>query len=90
MPRHLRKISIGQAVKQGDTVLTIWCLTPKDPAALRRGEFPLCHHKSDVPVDALIQRYGAEASLSDVKGRCGVCGGTVIDVLASPKVLKSA
>ena len=82
MPRRPRKISLAQCVRQGDTTIDIWCVTP-DPKNPGYGGGPkVCGHRGEMPIADAITRWGKATSLSDLPLVCSVCGGREIDVRA--------
>lgn len=75
MARSPQKISLAQAVKQGDTTLIIYCAT-FDPNARSYGGGPrTCFHKREIHISEAVAMFGAQTSLSDLPVRCSVCGG---------------
>ena len=83
MDRSLRKISLAQCAKQGQVVLTIWCVT-HDPNSPGYGGGPkVCGHHSEIPMAEAFKLFGAETSLSDLRVKCTVCGGREYDARGS-------
>jgi len=76
--RPVRKITIAQAVRQGDTELEIWCVAPGKGANYGGGP-NVCGHHSEMHITRAIELFGGETSLSDLRVRCTVCGGREFD-----------
>lgn len=72
-PSH-RKISLAQCVRQGNSTVTIWCMSPVERVPYGGGA-NVCGHKRELPIDEAISLYGLETSLSDFRERCTVGGG---------------
>lgn len=73
-----RKISLAQCVRQGNSTVTIWCVSPGKRAPYGGGP-NVCGHKRELPIDEAIKLFGLETSLSDFRVRCTVCGGRAYD-----------
>lgn len=85
MATRPRKISLAQALRQGDTILEFWCVTPRTDRPAPYGGGPnVCGHHADFDIGEAIARFGAETRLSDIPGRCTACGGREIDIRARP------
>ena len=78
MSPRLRKISLAQCVRQGNSTVTIWCVSPGKHAPYGGGP-NVCGHKRELPIDDAIKLFGLETSLSDFRVRCTVCGGRAYD-----------
>lgn len=78
MIQSLRKISLAQCVKQGDSTVTIWCVSPGKLAPYGGGP-NVCGHKRELPIDEAIKLFGLETRLSDFRVRCTLCGGRSYD-----------
>lgn len=81
--RNVRKITIGQAVKQGDITLEIWCVGPGKCVPYSGGP-NVCGHRADMDINRAIELFGTERSLSDLPLRCSVCGSREVDTRAKP------
>ena len=78
MTQRPRKISLAQCVRQGNSTVTIWCVSPGERAPYGGGP-NVCAHKRELPIDEAIRLFGLETSLSDFRVRCTVCGGRAYD-----------
>ena len=78
MTPRARKISLAQCVRQGNSTVTIWCVSPGERAPYGGGP-NVCAHKRELPIDEAIRLFGLETSLSDFRVRCTVCGGRAYD-----------
>jgi len=78
MTLRSRKISLAQCVRQGNSTVTIWCVSPSERAPYGGGP-NVCGHKRELPIDEVIKLFGLETSLSDFRVRCTVCGGRAYD-----------
>jgi hypothetical protein len=79
------KISLGQALRQGDTVMQFSCVTPRTDRPAPYGGGPnVCGHHADFDIGEAIARFGAETRLSAIPAVCTVCGGREVDVRARP------
>ena len=76
--RRVRKISIAQSVRQGDTELEIWCVGPGKGAPYGGGP-NVCGHRGEMHITRAIELFGADTSLSDLRVRCTVCGSREFD-----------
>ena len=76
--RNVRKITIGQAVKQGDVTLEIWCVGPGKGAPCGGGP-NACGHHSAMPITRAIELFGEATSLRDLRVRCTACGSREVD-----------
>ena len=76
--RNVRKITIGQAVKQGDVTLEIWCVGPGKSVPYGGGP-NVCGHHADLHITRAIELFGQATSLSDLRVRCTVCGSRTFD-----------
>lgn len=81
--RSVRKITIAQAVKQGDVTLEIWCVGPGQRVPYGGGA-NVCGHHAEMKINKAIELFGAERSLSDLPLRCSVCGSREVDTRAKP------
>jgi hypothetical protein len=81
--RSVRKITIGQAVKQGDVTLEIWCVGPGKGAPYGGGP-NACGHHSAMPITRAIELFGEATSLSDLRVRCTTCGSREVDARTNP------
>jgi hypothetical protein len=70
-----RKISLAQAVKQGDTALIIYCATFDPKAHSYSGGPRTCSHKREIHMSEALAMFGEQTSLSDLPVRCSLCGG---------------
>jgi hypothetical protein len=75
MDRSPRKISLAQAVKQGDTTLIIYCATFDPKARSYSGGPRTCSHKREIHMSEAVAMFGEQTSLSNLPVRCSVCGG---------------
>ncbi len=75
---QVRKITIAQAVRQGDTELEIWCVA-RGKGAPYGGGPNVCGHHSEMHITHAIELFGDTTSLSDLRVRCTVCGGRTFD-----------
>jgi hypothetical protein len=81
MAQRFRKISLAQARRQGDTVVIFDCVTEREGQPAPYGGGPnVCGHHSELDIDAVIARFGAETPLDAVRAVCTVCGGRSVDV----------
>ena len=78
MSPRTRKISLAQCVRQGNSTVTIWCVSPGERAPYGGGP-NVCGHKRELPIDEAIRLFGLETSLSEFRVRCTVCGGRAYD-----------
>ena len=78
MTPRARKISLAQCVRQGNSTVTIWCVSPGERVPYGGGP-NVCGHKRELPIDEAIKLFGLETSLSDFRVRCTVCGGRAYD-----------
>jgi len=69
-----RKISLAKCVKQGNSTVTIWCVSPGKSAPYGGGP-NVCAHKRELPIYDAIKLFGLETSLNDFRARRTVCGG---------------
>jgi hypothetical protein len=76
--RIVRKISIAQAVRQGDTELELWCVGPGDRAPYGGGP-NVCGHHTVMHIKRAVELFGEAASLSNLRVRCTVCGSREFD-----------
>lgn len=79
-----RQMSLADCVRQGDTILHIYCITERVGKKAQYGGGPnVCGHHGQMPVDQAIAKWGVETSLSDLRGlRCSVCGGADVQIQA--------
>lgn len=75
MDRSPRKISLAQAVKQGETTLIICCATFDPNARSYAGGPRTCSHKREIHMSEAVTMFGEQTSLSELPVRCSVCGG---------------
>lgn len=75
------KITLAQAVRQGETIAVLRCVTPLPGGTKRPGSVGVCFHYREFPISDLLAHYPETTSLSDVRGRCSKCGGNQIDVV---------
>lgn len=61
-----RKISLAQAMYQGEHIVTFACHAVNDGVA--------CHHNSEVRTIEIIDAYGPRTRLDDLPARCAKCG----------------
>lgn len=76
--RSVRKITISQAVRQGDTELELWCVAPGKVAPYGGGP-NVCGHHSTMHISRAIELFGEQTSLSELRVRCTACGGRQFD-----------
>lgn len=76
--RAVRKITIAQAVRQGDTELELWCVAPGKGAPYGGGP-NVCGHHSAMHITRAIELFGETTSLSDLRVRCTACGARTFD-----------
>lgn len=76
--RAVRKITIAQAVRQGDTELELWCVGPGDRVPYGGGP-NVCGHHADMHITRAIELFGEQTSLSELRVRCTVCGSREFD-----------
>ncbi len=82
MRRAGRKITLAEARGQGDTMVTVWCVTPRPPDAptFSHGGPNVCDHSSDIGIDVLIARYGPDRRLDEIPAVCSKCGGREVNM----------
>lgn len=71
--RPVRKITISQAMRQGDTALELWCVGPGKGAPYGGGP-DVCGHRGEMHITRAIELFGANTSLGDLRVRCTACG----------------
>lgn len=64
--RPVRKITIAQAVRQGDTELELWCVAPGKGAPYGGGP-NVCGHHSTMHITRAIELFGEARGLSDMR-----------------------
>ena len=68
-----RKITLGQAVEQGDTRLLIYCSAVPATAAG-------CHRSAAMALAPVLTRFGPDVRLDELPFRCTACGERRTDV----------
>ncbi len=78
--RKAIKITREQAARQGDTLLTIGCETPRRAAARLGHAVNNGGHHPDIAMNEALNRWGPLRRLNDIRAVCTVCGGRTIDI----------
>lgn len=82
MAKQPRKITLAQAVRQGDTTITFYCVAQRKTPSPVSTVVNVCGHRGSLPIAEMIARYGQETRLDQLPAVCSVCGGREIEVRA--------
>lgn len=74
MRRRGVKITLGEAARQGDRIVTFACWSRR----LDRGG--MCGHEGQARLIELIDGWGPDIRLDELPARCSACGGNDVDV----------